>query len=290
MNFYFPWWLSSRIVALYISSSPLQGLSFRLSFPRLVDRKAEIFLYARFGWVDGLIYLFREGKAYPADVQYSTGYTALSIAAMHGQARAVKLLLDAHADPYYEDRFGGTPADMVWNYINIFSGTKKAGEKLRGVFSDARQLERCQFSPLHRIVLKFVIMDLEPALTLSTTEIDCVDKSGRTALSWATERGDIDAVRVLLQYGANPNGSDVLGLSPLHYAYTPLQTKEFAAWGSDVEAWDQILAFSAVYMSCTRWEPNYAIIRLLLKHGADHTNRMCPHTPGILGMALSMKD
>jgi len=79
MSYCFPPWLFYGMISVNMSTSPLCGLRFGLSFPRLVDRRAKIFLYAKTGNVKGLIGLFQHGKASPGDVQYTTGFTALSV-------------------------------------------------------------------------------------------------------------------------------------------------------------------------------------------------------------------
>ena len=79
MNIYFPPWLFRSMISVYLSTSPLCGLRFGLKFPRLVDQEAKIFNYAKRGHVDLLIDLFQDGQASPGDVQYDTGFTALSV-------------------------------------------------------------------------------------------------------------------------------------------------------------------------------------------------------------------
>ena len=60
--------------------------------------------------------------------------------------------------------------------------------------------------------------DLRQQLELSTSTIDDTDTDGRTALSWAAAKGDVDAVKVLLEFGANPNICSHRGQSPLQWA------------------------------------------------------------------------
>ena len=79
MNIYLPPWLFRSMISLYLSTSPLCGLRFGLKFPRLVDKEAKIFHYAEVGFVSRLIELFQVGEASPGDVQYDTGFTALSV-------------------------------------------------------------------------------------------------------------------------------------------------------------------------------------------------------------------
>lgn len=135
------------------------------------------------------------------------------------------------------------------------------------MFSDTQQLERCQFSPLHRIVLQLATTDLEPTLALSTSGIDVTDRGGRTTLSWAAERGDTEAVRILLQHGANPNIVDGLGMAPLVYACSCTRAMALIAWGLDAGI---ALPLAAVG---PRASINHTIVRLLLQYGADYTTR-----------------
>ncbi len=59
------------------------------------------------------------------------------------------------------------------------------------MFSETECLERRDFSVLHKIVLKFVSLDLETELIASTAGINTQDSNERTPLSIAAERGDI---------------------------------------------------------------------------------------------------
>lgn len=87
------------------------------------------------------------------------------------------------------------------------------------MFDDGSFLETRQFSVIHKIVLGLLpFKDLEAELQASTSTINDVDVSGRSALSWAAERADAGAVRLLLSYGAEKEIPDNGGAYPLHYA------------------------------------------------------------------------
>jgi ankyrin repeat protein len=60
--------------------------------------------------------------------------------------------------------------------------------------------------------------DLRQQLALSTSEVDDTDADGRTALSWAAAKGDADTVKILLEFGANPNACSHRSQSPLQWA------------------------------------------------------------------------
>ena len=86
------------------------------------------------------------------------------------------------------------------------------------MFEDEEFLDSRIFQPLHKIVLGLSGVNLEQHLQLSTSTIDAVDADGRTALSWAASRGDLDAVKTLLRYGADPNIPSYFGQQSLHWA------------------------------------------------------------------------
>lgn len=86
------------------------------------------------------------------------------------------------------------------------------------IFSDEDCLEELSFCRLHKIIFGQISIDLEDELKADTTKIDNVDSLGRTALSWAAQRGDVVSVQILLSNGANPNVVSKKNHSPLHYA------------------------------------------------------------------------
>lgn len=87
------------------------------------------------------------------------------------------------------------------------------------MFDDGSFLETRQFSVIHKIVLGLLpLKDLEVELQASTSTINEVDVAGRGALSWAAERADARAIKLLLTYGAETENPDNGGAHPLHYA------------------------------------------------------------------------
>ena len=85
------------------------------------------------------------------------------------------------------------------------------------MFDSEDHLESRTFPAIHKTVLGLVHSDLRQQLELSTATIDDKDADGRTALSWAAAKGDADAVKILLEFGANPNVCSRKGQSPLHW-------------------------------------------------------------------------
>lgn len=73
------------------------------------------------------------------------------------------------------------------------------------MFDDEDRLESRTFPAIHKTVRGLVNSDLRQQLELSTATIDDKDADGRTAISWAAAKRDANAVKILLQFGANPN-------------------------------------------------------------------------------------
>ena len=66
-------------------------------------------------------------------------------------------------------------------------------------------------------MLRLIPKSLQSELDYSTKDLDAVDSSGRTCVSWAAARGDETSLKILLDYGANPNIPDIQGSMPLHH-------------------------------------------------------------------------
>lgn len=80
-------------------------------------------------------------------------------------------------------------------------------------------LDEYEFPVAHRIVLGLETRDLNAMLSEAPySVINSKDSFGKTALLWASRRGDLEAVQLLLRHGADPNVSDAVRRSPLHMA------------------------------------------------------------------------
>ena len=60
--------------------------------------------------------------------------------------------------------------------------------------------------------------------SIDRTMVDAEDASGKTLLSWAAEKDDVNTVSRLLAAGANPNKVDKGGRTPLHFAAQTLDS------------------------------------------------------------------
>src|SRR6478735_1289739 len=109
---------------------------------------------------------------------------------------------------------------LEWAWTKILGGVydQETQVEMEQLFNDRDCLEEMRFPPLHRLVLGLDKSSLEEHLVNSRGQVDSVDGSGRTALSWAAQRGMTYAVTTLLRYGANPNINTPNGHSPLMFA------------------------------------------------------------------------
>lgn len=89
---------------------------------------------------------------------------------------------------------------------------------LRELFFDSQFLEHRNCSDLHQIILQIPPGNIREKLQRSTASLDTDDATGRSPLSWAAQRADAEVVRLLLEYGADPNNNDRTKMTPLHYA------------------------------------------------------------------------
>lgn len=77
ITYTFPPWITLRMLQMQFALSPLNGVSLFVKTPRVISITSEIFTYARYGDVEGMVQLFRAGRASPFDVKEYDGLSAL---------------------------------------------------------------------------------------------------------------------------------------------------------------------------------------------------------------------
>lgn len=95
---------------------------------------------------------------------------------------------------------------------------------LRCIARDSEYIENQDFAPIHKIVLRLSLQDLQTEIIRDPNNIDIKDAMGRTALEWAAARGEDRAVVTLLSFGADPNIVDNKLNTPLTLASNPGHT------------------------------------------------------------------
>ena len=161
----------------------------------------------------------------------------------------------------------------------------------RCLFDDEEHLESRAFPPLHKIVLGLSSLKLQTQLDLSTAGIDEKDADGRTALSWAATRGDLQSVSLLLQNGASPDMTSMRGQTPLHWASQnrsqdgPEILQALLDAGSNVNQIDYWKRTALIYASCNQDDPRG--LKVLVDGGANLNSQDC-HQRTPMGYAAKM--
>lgn len=114
-----------------------------------------------------------------------------------------------------------TPSTFAWTDPLMKPYHSNHATTLHHVFDDRASLLEFDFPELHKAFLNLCGEDFYKVLLSTQKEdVDQVDYMGRTTLSWAAARGDLEAVEQLLKRGSDPNKADTSGKTPCHYCYT----------------------------------------------------------------------
>ena len=106
--------------------------------------------------------------------------------------------------------------ERYWlNYFRDMSEPEDL-EQIRPLLPAAEFPIDWELTLLHRTVFKLNCLDLDKLLkSLSINDINSRDAHGRTALWWAANRGDLGALTLLIQHGADVNVGSNAGFTPL---------------------------------------------------------------------------
>ena len=171
--------------------------------------------------------------------------TALFFAAKHGFTEVVKALLVGGAEV---DKPAGHKKRTAL-FMAAINGHYETAKALIAAGGDINKLDDDGITPLHYVVsgdrdtglpvlaetVKKFIVEFNPDVNVPTTVF------GKTPLHMALSHGQIHAVKVLLENGANPNAATKNGQTPLYYAasYSLLSSaKALLSAGADVNAAD----------------------------------------------------
>ncbi|KAJ2902704.1 NB-ARC and ankyrin domain protein [Zalerion maritima] len=224
------------------------------------------------------------------------GHTALWQAIQQGREEvALKLLEDEKVDPTIGDSSGNTPLvvaiqcreERVVSRLLKHRRAKRnvSGHEVRTSLEPSADSGRENFlSPLleHQNVSSIVgdcwgvestFFDL---LNLELIGPNLQDKGGRSALSWASERGDAGAIEQLLRRGeCDANLEDNIGWSPLHYAAAAGQCIAvglFQTWGGGDVDFDREASGGSTPLSLAAGWDRHNVVEKLVETGKVDVN------------------
>ena len=262
----FPAWFWKRYLSTSFCYTNLRGPEVNIKVPRIVDWTSGIWGLGLRGNIVAIQEMFSAGTASPWDVQ-GLGGSLLHYATDHGHWELCKFLASQGATLDNEDDFRNTPTSLAWE--KLLSGSLTAKEEciVTSVFDNTDYLQTRQFTILHKIVLHLIPRDLDSELAYSTKDLDAIDASGRTSLSWAAARGDETALNTLLAYGADVNLPDSSGNTPLHLVKTVACCSILLVSGANVNARNSF-GHTALHSVC-RGTPSLPLLKRLLAADID---------------------
>ncbi|MBQ9738831.1 MAG: ankyrin repeat domain-containing protein [Alphaproteobacteria bacterium] len=219
--------------------------------------------------------------------------TALFFAARSGHTEVVKALLTAGAEV---DKPAGRKKRTAL-FMAAINGHYETAKALIDAGGDINKLDGDGITPLHYVVsrgrdtglpvfaetVKKFIDEFNPDVNVPTTVF------GKTPLHMALSHGQIHAVKVLLENGANPNAATKDGQTPLYYAasYSLLSSaKALLSAGADVNAAD---VYGGTPLSTAAMHDDVRMVKILADAGAD-VNKQNIYGYTALHMAVIRKD
>ena len=119
------------------------------------------------------------------------------------------------------------------------------------------------------------------------------DKKNRTALHYAANDGDMEAVKALLASGSNPDAQDSQGWSPLHFAAqasSGVVTKSLLAAGATADLRDSN-GNTPLFRAVFSYDGDGGAISALLAAGADpHAKNQSDVSPVSLARTIANYD
>lgn len=191
---------------------------------------------------------------------------ALLLAALHGDAAAVRKALAAGADVRAEDQDGTTAVTHA----------AKRGHGAVAVALEIELLRRAPLDPPGRAFLTAALTGDRAGLESAHADLETRNPDGNTALALACEYGIAPTVRWLLDHGADVNAPSARDYTPSARGYTPLMWASLRghaeiaglllAAGARVDEPNQHGETALIIAAATgRGE----IVRALLRNGAD---------------------
>ncbi len=175
--------------------------------PNAKDNKTPLLIVAAQNGHADIIKLLRD-KGANVNARDATGTTALMQAAVTGSVPSIRLLLDAGADIDAKDKTGQTA------FVMADASQHPEGAKL---IIDKGSEVKAAGGATWLLAARTGDASLMRKLREQHVSIDARNSAGSTALHSAVD-ANIATMRTLLKWGANPNIKDDLGMTPLTFA------------------------------------------------------------------------
>lgn len=137
--------------------------------------------------------------------------TPLMHAAAFGSVEAVRILLDAGAEPNAKDAFGATA--LLWA-----AGDPEKARILVEHGADVNAQTTRGRTPLIFAAAHAGNLETVRLLLAKGADVKASDSEGSTALLAAAQADDMDSVKLLLGHGADARNSDLAGFTAIHHA------------------------------------------------------------------------
>ncbi|PSN64216.1 ankyrin [Corynespora cassiicola Philippines] len=154
--------------------------------------------------------------------------TSLHLAAKHGFTQVAEFLIDAGHESEIVSRNNDFETPLM---LAAIAGKEDMGVMLAKRFPECIPWQNKTGLDALMLACKSGTgtLHLIPTLLLHAPSILATyDKSGNTALHHASAAGELKALRMLLQYGANPLAQNAYSWTPVHYSATPAAETYFS--------------------------------------------------------------
>ena len=219
----FPDYILQRYLSMNVEMTTLGGPELLLRVPRILPWTHLLWRYSIYGDLKAVQKMFADRVASPHDID-PAGRNPLVHASKHRSTELAIFLLDQGADASQPDSLGGTASERFLK--RSFGGMYSDNDAIiRRILKGDDSFDEFGFTTLHKIVLGFDIRELQVVLNATTDTLNVPDSFGRTCLFWAVFSDNVEHVRLLLSYGADPNVRDLRGFSPLDFVRGPAVCK-----------------------------------------------------------------
>ena len=223
---------------------------------------SNIIIACRLGLTAVVKLLLDQGSNVDSESHYRG--TPLHVAAEKGHAAVVELLLDQGANINLATKYNGfTPLHTAALYLN-----QEVVDLLLKRGAEINSMNHIEATPLHlaaRFQRSGAVINL---LVDKGAQINSLNHHGKTPMFFATNNGNENACKQLLEAGARTDITDNDGRTLLHHAASSGGEAVVQIFlDRDIELNLQDNAGETALMNAVRWG-SFAVVRLLLKAGA----------------------